>query len=145
MAQITGFHHVAIHAADFDRSIRFYQDVLGLQEKISWGEAPTRAIMLHAGDHRHIEIFEKPDVQPSENGIILHFAFGTDDCVGMLEKVRAAGMKITMEPKVVDILSPGGPVPVHIAFFQGPDGEIIELFESEQLVSKVSGQTVVPT
>jgi glyoxylase I family protein len=131
MAKITGFHHVAIHSADFDRSMHFYQSVLGLKAKIAWGEAPDRAIMLHAGDHRHVEIFEKPGAAPADTGTLLHFALRTDDCPAMLEMVRAAGMEVTMEPKEITIPSSIGPVPVHIAFFKGPDGEIVELFESD--------------
>ncbi|MEX1118201.1 MAG: VOC family protein [Terrimicrobiaceae bacterium] len=131
MAKITGFHHVAIHSSDFDRSLQFYKSVLGLVEKIAWGEHPDRAVMLHAGDNRPVEIFEKPEPAPAAAGTLLHFALRTDDCVAMLEKVRAAGMTVTMEPKEITIASTTGPVPVHIAFFVGPDGEIVELFESQ--------------
>ena len=133
MAKIIGFHHVAIHSSDFDRSILFYKSVLGLEEKIAWGEPPNRAIMLHAGDSRFVEIFEKPEPALEGAGTLLHFALRTDDCPAMLERVREAGMTITMEPKRVTIASTIGEVPVHIAFFKGPDGEIIELFENQLL------------
>ncbi len=133
MAKITGFHHVAIHSSGFDRSINFYKSVLGLEEKIAWGEAPNRAIMLDAGDSCFVEIFEKPEPAPEDTGTLLHFALRTDDCAAMLETVREAGMTITMEPKVVTIDSSIGQVPVHIAFFKGPDGEIVELFENQVL------------
>ncbi len=131
MAKITGFHHTAIHSSDFDGSVNFYKSVLGLEEKIAWGERPNRAIMLHAGDRCHVEIFEKPEAAAEGVGTLLHFALRTDDCPAMLEKVRDAGMTITMEPKSLTIESTTGPVPVHIAFFKGPDGEIVELFESD--------------
>ncbi|MFY8216309.1 MAG: VOC family protein, partial [Chthoniobacterales bacterium] len=36
MATIQGFHHTAIRSSDFDTSVRFYTDVLGFKEKISW-------------------------------------------------------------------------------------------------------------
>ena len=133
MAKITGFHHVALHSSDFDRSLSFYKTVLGLVEKIAWGEAPNRAVMLHGGDGRYIEIFEKPEPAPAEAGALLHFALRTDDCAAMLEKVREAGLEITMETKPVTIDSSIGPVPVVIAFFKGPDGEVVELFENSTL------------
>lgn len=132
MATITGFHHTAIRSADFDASVRFYTEVLGMTPKISWGEAPDRAIMIDAGDGNYVEVFER-DPLSAEESTILHMAFRTDDCAGMLEKARSAGAEITMEPTAVDIASNIGTVPVKIAFFKGPDGEVIELFQNEIL------------
>lgn len=133
MARISGFHHTAIRSADFDKSIAFYTGVLGLSEKISWGEPGSRAVMLDAGDGNYVEIFERAPVESSGESVILHFAFRTDDCREMLERARAAGAEVTMEPRTLTIDSNIGPVPVTIAFFKGPDGEIVELFENELL------------
>jgi len=133
MPTITGFHHVALHSADFDKSVRFYTEILGLKPKITWGQAPDRAVMLDPGDGRYLEIFEKSDPAPSASGPILHFAFRTDDCSGMLERVRNAGIEVSMEPKAVTIDANIGPVRVKIAFFKGPDGEVVELFENSKL------------
>lgn len=132
MAKISGFHHVAIPSLDFDASVRFYLDVLGMTTKITWGEKPARAIMIDSGDGNYVEIFERAAAS-REEGAILHFALRTDDCAAMLEKVRSAGMEVTMETKALDIPSSIGPVPVRIAFFKGPSGEIVELFQNELL------------
>jgi hypothetical protein len=51
----------------------------------------------------------------------------------MLEKARKAGAEVTMESKDLTIDSSIGPVPVRIAFFKGPHGEIIELFQNSIL------------
>jgi glyoxylase I family protein len=132
MATIKGFHHTAIRSSDFDASVHFYTDVLGFKEKISWGESPNRAIMLDTGAGDYLEIFEREPITPAESSI-LHFALRTDDCAVMLETVRAAGAEVTMETKAVTIDSNIGPVVVRIAFFKGPSGEIVELFENELL------------
>ncbi len=129
MAQITGFHHTAIRSSNFDSSVKFYTEVLGLDPKITWGEAPKRAAMIDAGDGNYVEIFERDTFETGESAI-LHFAFRTDDCAAMLDKARDAGSEVTLEPTEVTIASNQGPVPVRIAFFKGPDGEIIELFEN---------------
>ncbi len=133
MAAITGFHHAAIRTADFDASLTFYTEVLGLKVKVSWGAAPARAAMLHAGDARYVEIFERSEEFEPGESTLLHLALRTNDCAGMLEVVREAGMEVTMETKDVDIDSSAGLVPVRIAFFKGPDGEVIELFQNEIL------------
>lgn len=133
MPKITGFHHVAIHSIDFDASVRFYTEVLGLLPKISWGDPGKRAIMIDSGGGHYIEIFEFSEPAGGQEAAILHFALRTDNCSEMLEKVRQTGATVTMEPKDVTIDSNIGPVPVRIAFFKGPDGEIIELFENSVL------------
>lgn len=125
-----GFHHVAIRARDFDASVRFYTQALGFVEKIRWGQAEKRAIMLDTGDGNYLEIFaggtgEKPE------GSILHFALRTTNTDAALERARAAGAVVTMEPKSVDIQSTPHVTPVRIAFCKGPDGEIIEFFQNE--------------
>src|SRR5262245_46735761 len=119
MAKITGFHHTAIASRDFDASVRFYLETLGMTEKISWGVKPARAVMIDAGDGNYVEIFERADAE-AKDGTILHFALRTDDCAGMTERVRAAGMEVTVETRDVTIDSNIGPVPVRIAFFKGP-------------------------
>lgn len=133
MASISGFHHTAIRSPHFDASVRFYTDVLGMKEKISWGEAPDRAVMIDAGDGNYVEIFERSEAAPNIEATILHFALRTDDCAAMLEKAREAGAEVTMETTDLTIDSSIGPVPVRIAFFKGPDGEVIELFQNSIL------------
>ncbi len=127
-----GFHHVAIRARDFDASVRFYSDTLGCTTKIAWGEAPSRAIMLDVGDGNYIEIFEHVDTPPAkEEGQILHLCLRCADPDGVIERVRQAGCEVTVEPKDLSIEAYGGVVPVRLAFFKGPDGEIVELFRND--------------
>jgi glyoxylase I family protein len=127
-----GFHHVAIRSRDFDAAVAFYTETLGFVEKIAWGDAPNRAVMLDTGDGNYLEIFERPgETGGSDDGVILHMAFRTHDVDAALERARAAGREVTMEPKDVDIPSRPHTTPVRIAFFKGPDGEVIELFQNE--------------
>lgn len=133
MSIIQGFHHVAIRARDFDASVRFYTDVLGMTTKITWGQAPKRAIMLDAGAGDYVEIFERPQQGPAPDGeepIILHFALRTDDPDAAIARARAAGAVVTIEPKDVTIPSSPHPTPVRLAFCKGPDGEVIEFFKN---------------
>jgi glyoxylase I family protein len=127
-----GIHHVAIRVRDFDRSVAFYTDVLGFTKEIEWGQKPGRAIMLDTGDGNYFELFERPSQPPAtEEGVLLHIALRTSDCAAMLERARAAGCQVTTEPKDVVIKSSPQHTPVRLAFFKGPDGEVIELFQNE--------------
>ncbi len=131
-----GFHHVAIRAADFDGTVRFYTEVLGFRKRIEWGEGERLACMLDTGDGNYLEVFATAGRAPGEQapeGAIIHFALRTDDCDATLERVRAAGMQVTMEPKSLTIAGRPEPAAVRIAFFKGPDGEVVELFQNEVL------------
>jgi len=128
-----GFHHIALRAHDFDKSVRFYTQGLGFTEKIAWGEKPRRAIMLDAGDGNYLEIFERPDHPPAgDHDLLLHFALRTSDTTGAAERARAAGAEIITEPKDATINSRPSPTPVRLAFCKGPDGEVIEFFQNEK-------------
>ena len=127
-----GFHHIAIRARDFDKSLGFYTGVLGFAAKIAWGDKPSRAVMLDTGNGNYLEVFERPDQAPAtQEGSILHLALRTASCDALLGRVRAAGCTVTMEPTDIDIPSTPGPTPVRIAFFTGPDGEVVELFQNQ--------------
>jgi glyoxylase I family protein len=127
-----GIHHVAIRVHDFDRSVAFYTEVLGFAKKIEWGQPPGRAVMLDTGDGNYFELFERPNQPPAtEEGVLLHIALRTRDCAAALERARAAGRQITTETKDVVIKSSPNHTPVRLAFFKGPDGEVIELFQNE--------------
>ncbi len=126
-----GFHHVAIRAHDFDASVKFYTEALGFTEKIAWGEGDGRAIMLDTGDGNYLEIFANAKPGEKPEGSIIHFALRTSDADGAIERARTAGANVTVEPKDVEIQSRPQPTPVRLAFFEGPDGETIELFQNE--------------
>lgn len=132
-----GFHHIAIRVADWDKSIRFYCEGLGFEKEIQWGDAPTRAAMLDTGDGNYLEVFERVHATPRPAGDesepnILHFCFRADDCAQAVERVRAAGGEITLEPKQPPLFEKIG-LKAIIAFAKGPDGEIVEFFQSDAL------------
>ena len=126
-----GFHHVAVKVHDFDAALRFYKEALGFSEKVTWGEGDNRAAMLDTGDGSYLEVFAGGSAEPPAGGSLVHFAVRTDDVDGAIERVRQAGMRVTVEPKDVTIPSKPFPLPVRIAFCKGPGGEEIEFFKNE--------------
>lgn len=129
---ICGIHHVALKCdgtAEFEKTLHFYQNVLGLEPVRSWGEGENAGAMLSTGDGL-LEIFASGKKLPQ--GSIRHFALRTervDDCIA---EVRAAGYPITVEPKDIVIAS-NPPFPARIAFCTGPVGEQIEFFQERAL------------
>jgi glyoxylase I family protein len=129
---LAGFHHVCIKTRDWDRTLRFYRDVLGCTEKIAWRAAPERAVMLDTGGGNYVEIFEDLAYAPAADGAILHFALRTSKLDEVAARVRAFGAKITMEPKDVSIATTNGAgqIPIRIFFCTGPNSEVIEFFQN---------------
>ena len=127
-----GFHHVCLKTRDWDATMRFYKDTLGCTEKITWHAAPRRAVMLDTGDGNYVEVFEDHAHAGAPNGAINHFALRTTRLDEVAARVRAAGAKITLEPKDVTIATTNGagPVSVRIFFCEGPNGESIEFLQN---------------
>jgi glyoxylase I family protein len=129
-----GFHHIAIGTHDWDASRRFYIEGLGFSPRADWGEAPRRATLLDTGDGNYLEIFERDAdwSAVSGEGNVLHFCLRTTSCDDAVERARAVGAVVTVEPKV-PVPFTGLGLKTRIAFVQGPDGESIEFFESDDL------------
>ena len=124
-----GTHHIAVQTQDYAASINFYTEVMGMAQTAEFSSGGRRVCMLDIGDGSHLELFEPvPGTRPSgdaEGNVVFHFALQTTDIEAGLERVRAAGMKITVELKTVDL----GTLNVSIAFFEGPGGEVVEFFQ----------------
>ena len=126
-----GFHHVSTSVKDLEKSKKFYSEGLGFIERFSWGQDPKKTILMDTGDGNYFEISQGDPNQSPGEGIFRHLALRVDDCKAALEHARKAGAMVTMETRDVT-LSSDPPLQIRIAFFKGPDGELIELFEDDQ-------------
>ncbi len=140
-----GFHHVAIRALDFDESIRFYTEGLGFRVHFPFSVPGRidRAAFLDTGDGRFVELFgpgsavqaegrrRRPDEEPTE-GALLHFCLKVADIDASYARAMAAGATSRVEPRSVR-LGEDPLVEVRIAFVTGPNGEVIEFMQSEQM------------
>ena len=124
---ITGIHHVSLKCGttkEFEKAKDFYLDVLGFAPVREWPEG----IMIDSGNGL-LEIFSNgPGVKSI--GAVRHIAFGTDDVDGIIEKVKAAGYEVFIEPKDIVIRS-DPPFPARMAFCYGPLGEELEFFQEK--------------
>lgn len=123
-----GFHHIALKAADFDKSLAMYM-ALGFMPLVSWGEGDGRAVMLDMGDGCRLELFAGGGDAYAANGKYMHFALRAGDVEAAYETALAAGFTPHKAPSF------GMPphatpyeVKMHIAFVKGPDGEEVEFF-----------------
>ena len=126
-----GTHHIAILTRNWDESEKFYGDVLGMEKiaQITFESPERRIALFDIGDGTHIELVgPTPGLSEKADGHdpVIHVALTTTNIEAAVERVRAAGLKITKEPSsAIDF----GHLNITIAFFEGPNGEIIEFYQ----------------
>ncbi len=128
---IHAVHHIALKCrgtAQFERTVAFYRDVLGMPVVRAWGEGDGAGIMLDTGAGL-MEIFASAPDAPGQ-GAIRHFALATSDVDACARAVKAAGYDVFTKPNDIVIASEP-PFPARIAFCTGPVGEEIEFFQEK--------------
>ncbi len=120
-------HHIAIIGSNYDRSRRFYHEVLGFpiireiyrEERASW------KCDLDAGNAQ-IELFSFPSPPPRpsrpEACGLRHLAFAVIDLDAEIARLQAAGVEC--EPIRIDPYTDR-----RFTFFADPDGLPLELYE----------------
>jgi lactoylglutathione lyase len=123
------FLHTMIRVGDLDRSVKFYTELLGMKElrRRDVPDGKYTLAFVGYGDESSNAVIELTynygvDTYELGNGFG-HLAIGVPDIKDAVEKVRAAGGKVTREPGPVKF---GTTV---IAFVEDPDGYKIELIE----------------
>ncbi|MCI8331714.1 MAG: VOC family protein [Clostridiales bacterium] len=122
---IKGIAHVALGAADFEKSCAFYSGALQLPIFACWGEKPNRCVLIDTGAG-YLEIFE--DSQKYEKGHWMHVALQTEDVAAAYELAIKNGAVSKTAPKTVHIMSTPEEHDFTVAFVYGPDGEEVEFF-----------------
>lgn len=125
---LSAIHHVAIICGDYDRSKRFYTEVLGLRiiaenyrhARDSW------KLDLALPDGSQIELFSFPDAPerpsyPEAQGL-RHLAFKVEDIGNVMTHLHKNS--VPTEPVRVDEYTGR-----RYTFFQDPDGLPLELYE----------------
>jgi len=124
-----GFHHIAIICSDYERSKRFYTQVLGLRvvAETFRAERSSYKLDLALEDGGQIELFSFPDPpmrasHPEARGL-RHLAFEVADIQQAVTELAARN--VACEPIRVDDATGK-----RFTFFHDPDGLPLELCES---------------
>lgn len=131
-----GFHHVAVRTADFDGSCAFYTGVLGFTKAVQFELGGKRFAWLDAGRGDYLELVEVdgPVAAEQDSTSLWHLCLRTTNIRQVIAAVEQAGCEVTVPVKDVDLentaATPPTPLPITIAFFRGPSGELIELLEA---------------
>jgi predicted enzyme related to lactoylglutathione lyase len=115
-AFISGVDFVAVPAKDFDESVRFYGEVLGLEPGKRWGDMPGAE--FQAGNLT-LAIMEPTAFGAQFTPHGLPIAFHVDDVAASRERLEAEGVKF-----VTDTFDSGV---CHQAIFLDPAGNQLNL------------------
>ena len=114
--------HIALHAADLERSVAFYERHFGCRKYFEQHSSRGfRIAYLKLGDSV-LELVERSEGAMSG----FHFCFETDDFDGAVAALKAAGVACLQEPHPTPPRAPRE-VGWRRVVFSGPDGESIEL------------------
>ncbi|WPP40266.1 VOC family protein [Paenibacillus hunanensis] len=120
--------HVGIMVSSIEQSIAFYEQVVGLQhlETIGHIDAQIRLAFLAFPGHSdtEIELVQGYSDQLPQEGRVHHVAFSVDDVEEEFARIRG------LEPKGLDAEITTLPNGSRYFFFDGPDGERLEFFQS---------------
>ncbi|KAI8470178.1 MAG: glyoxylase family protein [Monoraphidium minutum] len=126
---IHGVHHVALICADLEKSLEFYQGVLGLEVNPDrpHDKLPYRGAWLWIGPEM-IHLMELPNPDPSDaatrpqhGGRDRHFCIGVADIAPLVAKLDAAGIPFTKSMS-------GRPA----VFFRDPDANVLEAVQGAE-------------
>jgi catechol 2,3-dioxygenase-like lactoylglutathione lyase family enzyme len=114
----TGFTHTSVHAYDLDESVRFYEELFGMEE-IPAPDFPFPVRWLRVGDLQ-LHLFQSEDPAPRGH----HFGIDVDDFEAVYEKVREMGVreKEGYFSKLYEI--PDGAVQMYL---RDPAGNMVEV------------------
>ena len=95
---------LVVTADDYDEALRFYRDVLGLEERAAYSSPDGRVTILEAGratlelaDANQAEFIDRVEVGRRIAGHI-RVAFEVEDSEGMTRRLEAAGAEVLAEP-----------------------------------------------
>lgn len=119
MSGIKSFHHASLIVSDTDKSLVFYQDLLGLQLDPSRPDLGYPGAWLIIGE-RQIHLLELPNPdpvtgRPDHGGRDRHLAFQVQDLENLIDKLKSAGVSFSLSKSGRKAL-----------FCRDPDGNALE-------------------
>jgi catechol 2,3-dioxygenase-like lactoylglutathione lyase family enzyme len=120
---------VALTSSDFERSLKFYCDGLGIQPAQIWNNGQGQALILDMGkatlelfDEAQAETIDQIEAEKRVSGQI-RFALQVPDLQAAMARLLAHGATLVHEP----VVTPWGDYNVRL---QDPDGMQVTLFQA---------------
>lgn len=126
--KINGLHHIAVNTVDFEKSIRFYTDILKMEFVHEADLGTDYAAYIRYGRDQYMELFRKKQTverQTKDDAEGLrHIAFDVDDVDVWNEYLKEKKVPFNLEVTNVDAIKK------RVLLIEAPDHVIIELCQS---------------
>ncbi|KAF3890703.1 MULTISPECIES: SMU1112c/YaeR family gloxylase I-like metalloprotein [Nostocales] len=126
----TGIHHVAIICSDYERSKKFYVEVLGFSiiKETFRTHRNSYKLDLRVGEHDQIELFSFPSppkrTSTPEACGLRHLAFQVDNIEQTVSDLISQGIEVE-DIRIDEITGK------KFTFFKDPDDLPLEIYENE--------------
>lgn len=125
---IRKLEHVGIMVKNIERSIAFYQEVIGMELRGTLVHTnPNITLAFLSFPHSsetEVELIHGYNSELPKEGVVHHLAFAVDNIEMEMERLKL--LEVPFADEDITILPNGA----KYIFFYGPDKEFIELFES---------------
>ncbi|MDR2649411.1 MAG: VOC family protein [Clostridiales bacterium] len=123
-----GYHHIGLIVDDGEKSLKFYTKGLGGKLTFSFpmGDSGKTIYLVDLGGNAVVEIIPRGNDGPAANARWAHIAVATEDARKAYALALEAGALSRSEPNDIRL----GAMPACNAFVTGPDGEVIEFFQT---------------
>ncbi len=119
-------HHTHLFASDLDASLRFYREMFGAEILFDETVAGVRNVMIRIGTGR-INFYDQPP-RGTGSSAVHHLGISTNDISGVVRHMEAKGFKFRNPVRDFGDLK--------YIMLEGPDGVLIEIFESEVIIKR---------
>jgi catechol 2,3-dioxygenase-like lactoylglutathione lyase family enzyme len=114
-------HHAHLFATDLEASIRFYRQMFAAEVVLDDEVAGARNVLLRLGSG-YLNFYDQPP-KDAGRGVVHHLGIRTNDLAGLVSHMQSLGFDFRKQ--ITDL----GPLKYVMA--AGPDGILLELFETE--------------
>jgi catechol 2,3-dioxygenase-like lactoylglutathione lyase family enzyme len=138
---ITGIQHIGIVVSDINRSVDFYKNVLGLEVGERWEfepgatlgssmRLPRRVVFIKAknASFELLDQAENTKTKPEGVGVntigLHHIAFNVEKIHDFAANLAKKGIRFSTGPADLKDIT--------VAFFEDPDGNMLELYERKK-------------
>jgi catechol 2,3-dioxygenase-like lactoylglutathione lyase family enzyme len=119
----TGVEHIGIKTSDMDKSLSFYQDILGFKFLNRFKPGDVELAFLELGN-TVVELVEVIDGRSLDDGVINHLALRVADIFKAINHLQVHNVEMNSSEPMS--LGEGR----YNFFFRGPSGEKLELYQA---------------
>ena len=123
---IAGVAHVGLYIKDVERSIQFYQEVLGFEMIRRFTSLEGNLMAFMKSGNLIIELIQHVEWMDRRDGLFDHIAMEVEDIEAVSEKLAAKGILFEDAIYFDKLVTDAG---VKYQAFRGPDGEHLEIYQ----------------